>query len=61
MDILFEATQIVENQHLSAVRIMMSGRNRDFKFEKSGLLSGNVAEFVAKIEFALTVFNIGKE
>jgi hypothetical protein len=41
---------------LSAVRIMMSGGNRDFKFDKSGVKSGNVAEFVAKVEATLTAY-----
>ncbi len=41
---------------LSAVRIMMSGGNRDFKFDKTGVKSGNVAEFVASVEATLTAY-----
>jgi len=42
---------------MSAVRIMMSGGNRDFKFDKTGVKSGNVAEFVAKVESTLTAYH----
>jgi hypothetical protein len=38
----------------SAVRIMMSGGNRDFQFDKMGVNSVNIAEFVAKVESTLT-------
>jgi hypothetical protein len=41
---------------MSAVRIMMSGGNRDFQFDKAGIKSGNVAEFVAKVESTLTAY-----
>jgi hypothetical protein len=42
---------------MSAVRIMMSGGNRDFKFDKTGVKSGNVAEFVTKVESTLTAYH----
>lgn len=42
---------------MSAVRIMMSGGNRDFEFDKTGVKSGNVAEFVAKVESTLTAYH----
>lgn len=46
-----------EPKLMSAVRIMMSGGNRDFQFDKSGIKSGNVAEFVAKVESTLTAYH----
>jgi hypothetical protein len=39
-----------EPKLMSAVRIMMSGGNRDFQFDKTGIKSGNIAEFVANVE-----------
>lgn len=42
---------------MSAVRIMMSGGNRDFQFDKTGSVSGNIAEFVAKVESTLTSYH----
>ncbi len=42
---------------MSAVRIMMSGGNRDFQFDKTGIKSVNVAEFVAKVETTLTAYH----
>lgn len=42
---------------ISAVRIMMSGGNRDFQFDKNGVTSGNVAEFVALVESTLTSYH----
>jgi len=42
---------------MSAVRIMMSGGNRDFQFDKTGSVSGNIAEFVAKVESTLTAYH----
>jgi hypothetical protein len=42
---------------MSAVRIMMSGGNRDFQFDKTGSGSGNIAEFVAKVESTLTSYH----
>jgi hypothetical protein len=42
---------------MSAVRIMMSGGNRDFQFDKTGITSGNIAEFVAKVESTLTSYH----
>lgn len=41
---------------MSAVRIMMSGGNRDFAFDKAGTNSNEVAEFVAKVESTLTAY-----
>lgn len=41
----------------SAVRIMMSGGNRDFIFDKADSNSNNIAEFVAKVENTLTAFH----
>lgn len=46
----------VEPKLMSAVRIMMSGGNRDFQFNKSDNASKNIAEFVAKIESTLTAY-----
>lgn len=46
-----------EPKLMSAVRIMMSGGNRDFQFDKTGIKSGNVAEFVAKVESTLTSYH----
>lgn len=46
-----------EPKLMSAVRIMMSGGNRDFQFDKTGIKSGNVAEFVAKVESTLTAYH----
>jgi hypothetical protein len=42
---------------MSAVRIMMNGGNRDFQFDKTGIKSGNVAEFVALVESTLTAYH----
>ena len=42
---------------MSAVRIMMSGGNRDFRFDKSGRKSGDIAEFVSKVENTLTAYH----
>jgi hypothetical protein len=41
----------------SAVRIVMSGGNRDFIFDKAHSNSMEVAEFVAKVEDTLTAFH----
>lgn len=41
----------------SAVRIMMSGGNRDFIFDKAETKSQNIAEFVANVENTLTAFH----
>lgn len=46
-----------EPKLMSAVRIMMSGGNRDFQFDKTGIKSENVAEFVAKVESTLTAYH----
>ncbi len=46
-----------EPKLMSAVRIMISGGNRDFKFDKTGVKSGNVADFVAKVESTLTSYH----
>ncbi len=42
---------------MSAVRIMMSGGNRDFQFDKTGVSSNNIAEFVSKVESTLTSYH----
>jgi hypothetical protein len=42
---------------MSAVRIMMSGGNRDFQFDKAGVDSEAVAEFVARVESTLTAYH----
>jgi hypothetical protein len=47
----------IKPKMMSAVRIMMSGGNRDFQFDKTGKISGNVAEFVAKVETTLTSYH----
>jgi hypothetical protein len=47
----------IEPELMSAVRIMISGGNRDFKFNKTGIKSGNVAEFVVKVESTLTAYH----
>ena len=46
-----------EPKLISAVRIMMSGGNRDFQFDKTGVRSGNVAEFVAMVESTLSAYH----
>ena len=42
---------------LSSLRIMMSGGNRDFKFDKTSSNSADIADFVAKVESTLTAFH----
>jgi hypothetical protein len=54
---MFYAKTKVEPVLMSAVRIMMSGGNRDFQFDKNGVKSGNVAEFVALVESTLTSYH----
>jgi len=44
----------VEPKLMSAVRIMLSSGNRDFKFDKTDAGSRHVAEFVASVETTLT-------
>ena len=46
-----------EPKLMSAVRIMMSGGNWDFNFDKTGIKSGNVAEFVSLVESTLTSYH----
>lgn len=41
----------------SAVRIMMSGGNRDFEFDKAGSGVEKIAEFVASVESTLSAFH----
>ena len=48
---------LVEPTLKSSVRIMMSGGNRDFMFDKADTNSNSVAEFVAKVENTLTAFH----
>ena len=50
-----------EPKLMSAVRIMMSGGNRDFQFDKMGIKSGNIAEFVALVESTLTSYHKNTE
>jgi hypothetical protein len=45
---------------MSAVRIMMSGGSRDFKFDKEALNRAEIAAFVAKIEETLTAYHKNK-
>lgn len=40
----------------SAVRIMISGMNRDFEFDKSGPYVNQIAQFIVKIEETLTAY-----
>jgi hypothetical protein len=40
---------------------MMSGGNRDFQFDKMGIKSGNIAEFVALVESTLTSYHKNTE
>jgi hypothetical protein len=42
---------------LSAVRIMISGMNRDFEFDKSGTYTTQIAELVVKVEETLTAYH----
>ena len=42
---------------LSCVRIMMSGGNRDFKFDKTSSKSSDIADFIAKVESTLTAYH----
>ncbi len=49
--------KINEPKLMSAVRIMMNSGNIDFQFDKTGIISGDVAEFVAKVESTLTGYN----
>lgn len=49
-----------EPKLMSVVRIMMSGGNRDFQFEKTGVKTGNIAEFVASVELTLTAYHNNK-
>lgn len=42
---------------MSAVRIMMSGGNRDFKFDKESVGNNDVANFVSKVENTLSAFH----
>ena len=42
---------------MSAVRIMLNGGNRDFEFDKTGVDSDAVAEFVARVESTLTAYH----
>jgi len=41
----------------TAVRLMISGMNRDFEFDKSGAYSSQIAELVVKIEETLTAYH----
>ena len=47
----------MEPNLMSAVRIMMSGGNRDFQFDKTSISSDKIAEFVAEVESTLTSYH----
>lgn len=53
----FKKNKNVEPTLMSVVRIHTNGGSRDFEFDKKGVFSGNVAEFVARIEDTLTAFH----
>ncbi|MFM6947615.1 MAG: hypothetical protein ACKOWQ_01245 [Aquirufa sp.] len=42
---------------MSAVRIMVNGGNRYFEFDKAGVESEAIAEFVARVESTLTAYH----
>jgi hypothetical protein len=54
---LFRGKKLIEPTLISVVRIHTNGGTRDFEFDKKGVYSGNVAEFVARIEDTLTAFH----
>ena len=54
---LNENNLIDEPNLMSAVRIMMSGGNRDFKFDKTGNKTTEIASLVAKVEETLTAYH----
>lgn len=49
--------QAIEPSLQSAVRLMISGMNRDFEFDKSGSYSSQIAELVVKVEETLTAYH----
>lgn len=49
--------QAIEPSLQSAVRIMISGMNRDFEFDKSGSYTTQIAELVVKVEETLTAYH----
>lgn len=49
--------QAIEPNLQSAVRIMISGMNRDFEFDKSGSYTTQIAELVVKVEETLTAYH----
>jgi hypothetical protein len=55
--IFFNMKRQVKPTLKSAVRIMMTGGNRDFIFDKANTNSIEVAEFVANVEDTLTAFH----
>ncbi|MEN9999215.1 MAG: hypothetical protein RI922_2205 [Bacteroidota bacterium] len=55
--IFFNMKRQVKPTLKSAVRIMMTGGNRDFIFDKANTNSAAVAEFVANVEDTLTAFH----
>lgn len=55
--ILLDKSKKEKPNLMSAVRIIMSGGNRDFQFDKTGIKSGDVAELVAKVELTLTAYH----
>ncbi len=48
---------VIEPTLKSAVRIMISGNNRDFEFDKSGSNSSKIAELIVKVEETLTAYH----
>ncbi len=54
---IYKLNQSLKPTLKSAVRIMMTGGNRDFMFDKANSNSIEVAEFVAKVEDTLTAFH----
>lgn len=54
---IYKLNQSLKPTLKSAVRIMMTGGNRDFMFDKAQSNSIEVAEFVAKVEDTLTAFH----
>jgi hypothetical protein len=54
---LYKGVQSGKPSLMSAVRIMMSGGNRDFKFDKANVTSGSIADFVAEVESTLSAYH----
>jgi hypothetical protein len=54
---LLKGKKLTEPTLMSVLKINTNGGTRDFEFDKKGVFSGNVAEFVARIEDTLTAFH----